>query len=38
MQLLQRFYEYEGEILLDGVNILEYDLKQYREFFGVVNQ
>jgi ABC-type multidrug transport system fused ATPase/permease subunit len=38
LQLLQRFYEYEGDILLDDVNILDYDLKQYRQYFGVVNQ
>lgn len=38
LQLLQRFYEYEGEILLDDINILDYDLQQYREYFGVVSQ
>lgn len=38
MMLLQRFYEYEGEITLDGVNILEYDLAEYRRYFAVVNQ
>lgn len=38
MQLLQRFYEYEGEILLDDVNIQDYDLKEYRRLFGIVSQ
>lgn len=38
MLLLQRFYDYEGEITLDGVNILEYDLNQYRDYFAVLNQ
>ncbi len=38
MLLLQRFYDYEGEITLDGVNILEYDLHQYRNYFAVLNQ
>jgi ATP-binding cassette, subfamily B (MDR/TAP), member 1 len=38
MQLIQRFYEYDGEILLDDVNILEYDLKRYREYFGILSQ
>ena len=38
LQLLQRFYDYEGEILLDDVNIQEYDLKEYRKIFGVVSQ
>jgi ATP-binding cassette, subfamily B (MDR/TAP), member 1 len=38
MQLLQRFYKYDGEILLDDVNILDYDLKSYRGYFGIVNQ
>lgn len=38
MLLLQRFYDYEGEILLDGVNILNYDLAAYRNYFAVLNQ
>ena len=38
LQLLQRNYNYEGQILLDGVNICEYDLRSYRSYFGVVNQ
>ena len=38
LMLLQRFYEFEGEITLDGVSILEYDLAEYRRYFAVVNQ
>lgn len=38
LQLLQRAYKYEGEILLDGVNILDYDLKKYRSYLSVLNQ
>jgi ATP-binding cassette subfamily B (MDR/TAP) protein 1 len=38
LQLLQRNYPYEGEILLDGIDIREYDLRSYRSYFGVVNQ
>jgi ATP-binding cassette subfamily B (MDR/TAP) protein 1 len=38
MQLLLRFYDFEGEILLDGINIYNYSLKQYRSFFSMLNQ
>ncbi|KAL4503074.1 hypothetical protein ABPG72_014303 [Tetrahymena utriculariae] len=39
IQLIQRFYDnYQGEILLDGVNIKNYDLLKYRAKFGVVSQ
>lgn len=38
MQLIQRFYDYEGEITLDGVNILSYDLETYRSYLAVLNQ
>ena len=38
LQLLLRFYKYEGDIFLDGINILSYELKQYRNYFGVINQ
>lgn len=36
--LLQRFYEFEGEITLDGVSIFDYDLASYRRYFAVLNQ
>jgi len=36
--LLLRYYDVtEGEILLDGENIKNYDLKGLREMFGVVS-
>ncbi|KAL4455399.1 hypothetical protein ABPG74_012551 [Tetrahymena malaccensis] len=39
IQLIQRFYDnYSGDILLDGVNIKNYDLLKYRAKFGVVSQ
>ncbi|EAS04625.2 ABC transporter family protein (macronuclear) [Tetrahymena thermophila SB210] len=39
IQLIQRFYDnYQGEILLDGVDIKNYDLLKYRSKFGVVSQ
>lgn len=39
IKLLLRLYDPdEGEILLDGVNIKEYSLKEYREYIGVVFQ
>ena len=38
INLLMRLYEYEGEITLDGINIMDYDLKTYRRYFSIVNQ
>ncbi|NLV99503.1 MAG: ABC transporter ATP-binding protein [Clostridiaceae bacterium] len=39
MHLLCRFYDIDkGQILLDGIDIREYDLKQLRESIGVVQQ
>jgi ATP-binding cassette subfamily B protein len=39
IKLIMRLYDVtEGEILLDGVNIKEYDLNQYRNSIGVVFQ
>ncbi|KAL4504019.1 hypothetical protein ABPG72_022649 [Tetrahymena utriculariae] len=39
IQLIQRFYSnYQGKILLDGINIKQYNLKQYRSLLGVVQQ
>eukprot|EP01054_Gregarina_sp_Poly1_P010000 Gregarina_sp_Poly_1__9999@NODE_665_length_6873_cov_524_942404_g503_i0_p1_GENE_NODE_665_length_6873_cov_524_942404_g503_i0NODE_665_length_6873_cov_524_942404_g503_i0_p1_ORF_typecomplete_len1394_score229_49ABC_membrane/PF00664_23/2_3e44ABC_membrane/PF00664_23/2_9e49ABC_tran/PF00005_27/3e43ABC_tran/PF00005_27/3_4e02ABC_tran/PF00005_27/2_5e40SMC_N/PF02463_19/4_4SMC_N/PF02463_19/5_6e05SMC_N/PF02463_19/76SMC_N/PF02463_19/2e05AAA_21/PF13304_6/0_00052AAA_21/PF13304_6/7_5e05AAA_15/PF13175_6/0_00059AAA_15 len=39
VQLLQRFYDpQDGEILVDGVNIKEYQLKSYREQMALVSQ
>jgi len=39
LALLQRFYDPDqGEILLDGINIKNYDLRYLRECFGVVSQ
>ncbi|MBN1990200.1 MAG: ABC transporter ATP-binding protein [Bacteroidales bacterium] len=39
VDLLPRFYDVmEGEILIDGINIKEYDLKQLRSIMGNVNQ
>ena len=38
-QLLQRFYDpSEGEILIDGVNIRDYDIHHLRASLGVVSQ
>ena len=38
-QLLQRFYELnEGEILVDGINIKDYDIHYLRSCLGVVSQ
>ena len=39
LALLQRFYDVDqGEILIDGVNIKDYDLRHLRNYFGVVSQ
>jgi len=39
IQLLQRFYDpFEGEILIDGVNIKKYDLRHLRSSLGIVSQ
>ncbi len=39
LALIQRFYDVDqGEILIDGVNIKQYDLKHLRGSFGVVSQ
>lgn len=39
IKLIIRLYDVaEGEILLDGINIKEYDIKSYRELFGTVFQ
>ena len=38
-KLLMRLYDVtEGEILLNGINIKEYSIKDYREYFGAVFQ
>lgn len=38
-QLLQRFYDVtSGEILIDGINIKDYDIHHLRRSFGVVSQ
>lgn len=39
IKLLLRFYDpSEGEILLDGVNIKEFDRQSYQQYFGVIFQ
>jgi subfamily B ATP-binding cassette protein MsbA len=39
LDLLIRFYDpIEGEILIDGKNIKDYDTKEYRSLFGIVSQ
>lgn len=39
IKLLLRFYEpSSGEILLDGININRYDIKEYQQKFGVIFQ
>ena len=39
VQLLQRFYEINsGQILIDGIQLNEYDLKWLRQQIGVVSQ
>jgi ABC-type multidrug transport system fused ATPase/permease subunit len=38
-KLLARFYEYQsGDILVDGVSIRDYDLKEYRKHIGIIHQ
>ncbi|UCG02162.1 MAG: ABC transporter ATP-binding protein [Candidatus Heimdallarchaeota archaeon] len=38
-KLLARFYEFQdGEILIDGVSIRDYDLKAYRKHIGIIHQ
>lgn len=39
INILSRYYEYDkGEILLDGINIRDYDIDQLREAVGIVLQ
>ena len=39
MQLLLRFYDVsQGEIFIDGINILDYDLRHLRRQFAIVSQ
>lgn len=38
MQLLQRFYDCRGEILIDGVDIKDYEIHHLRSHFAIVNQ
>jgi ABC-type multidrug transport system fused ATPase/permease subunit len=39
LDLIVRFYDpNEGEILIDGVNLKELDIKSYRSLFGIVSQ
>jgi subfamily B ATP-binding cassette protein MsbA len=39
LDLIIRFYDpNEGDILIDGINLKEYDTKAYRSLFGVVSQ
>ncbi|MCE7737666.1 MAG: ABC transporter ATP-binding protein [Candidatus Heimdallarchaeota archaeon] len=38
VSLLSRFYEYDGDILLDGKNIKDYKLGSYRDVLGLVLQ
>lgn len=39
LDLLVRFYDTsKGELLVDGLNIKEYDLNSYRNLFGIVSQ
>jgi subfamily B ATP-binding cassette protein MsbA len=39
MQILMRFYDIdEGEILLDNINIKDYDIHYLRSIIGFVNQ
>jgi ABC-type multidrug transport system fused ATPase/permease subunit len=38
VNLLMGFYQYEGEIFLDKVNIRDFNIHQYRDYFAIVNQ
>lgn len=38
MQLLQRFYDCNGLIIIDGVDIKDYDLHHLRSHFAIVSQ
>jgi len=38
IQLLQRFYEFDGTILVDNVNIRDYDVHFLRYHFASVSQ
>ncbi|MFX0182363.1 MAG: ABC transporter ATP-binding protein [Candidatus Hodarchaeota archaeon] len=38
-KLLARFYEFQkGDILIDGISIRDYDLKEYRKHVGIIHQ
>lgn len=38
-KLLARFYEFQkGDILIDGISIRDYDLKEYRKHIGIIHQ
>ncbi len=38
-KLLARFYEFQsGDILIDGISIKDYDLKEYRKHIGIIHQ
>ena len=36
--ILQRFYNYRGQILIDGVKLNDYDVHHVRSFFAAVTQ
>lgn len=38
IQLLQRYYDYEGQIFLDGIEIRDYDIHHLRAAIATVNQ
>lgn len=38
VQLMQRFYEYEGLISIDGIEIRDYDIHHLRSCIAAVNQ
>jgi ABC-type multidrug transport system fused ATPase/permease subunit len=37
-QLLQRFYDFSGQILIDGIEIRDYDIHHVRAHFVAVSQ
>lgn len=38
LKILQRFYNYTGEILVDGIDIAHTDLRNYRKYISAVSQ